>query len=114
VLGVQVRDRRHRQVQVQHLRDRTVWPGRFRQLGDLLERHAVGAGGIPQHQPVLALGIRLSGGRRLVARAVPPAKQLPVELRQPPGVGGVQHDLQQPRETIASCVHSATSASEQC
>ena len=97
----------HRGIQVQLLRDRAVRPGCPGQLPDLLKRQRRAAGRAPQHQPVLPFRVRLAGPGRLIARAVPQAEQLPVELGQPPRVGGVQHRLPDDRERLL-IVHTAT------
>jgi hypothetical protein len=97
----------HRGVEVQLLRDRAVRPRRTGQLSDLLERQRRAAGRARQDQPVLPVRVRLAGPRRLIARAVPQAEQLPVELGQAPRVGGVQDRLPDDRERLL-VVHTAT------
>ena len=51
--------------------------------------------------------VRLAGPGRLIARDVPQAEQLPVELGQAPRVGGVQDGLPDDRERLL-IVHTAT------
>src|SRR6185312_831593 len=77
------------------------------QLPDLLERQRRAAGRARQDQPVLPMRVRLAGPGRLIARAVPQAEQLPVELGQAPRVGGVQDRLPDDRERLL-IVHTAT------
>jgi hypothetical protein len=107
MLDVEVSQGGHRGVQVHLLRDRAVRPGCLGQLPDLLEGQRGAAGRARQIQPVLPGRVRLSGPRRLVARAVPQAEQLPVELGQAPRVGGVQDRLPDDRERLL-IVHTVT------
>ena len=58
--GAQIVDRRHRGVQMQHLRSRALRPGRLRQTRHLLEGQAEPAArDVAEHQPVLAVRVRL-------------------------------------------------------
>ena len=82
-------------------------PRRPGQLPHLLEGQRRAAGRVLQHQPVLPFRVRLAGPGRLIARAVPQAEQLPVELGQAPRVGGVQDRLPDDRERLL-IVHTAT------
>src|SRR5207253_2417446 len=77
--------------------DRTFRPRGPRELGDLLEGQAIGPRRVAQHQPILATGVGRSGCGRLVTGPVAQAEELPVELRQRTGVGGVQDHLQKSR-----------------
>ena len=61
VLGVEIGGRGDRQIQVQLLRHRAVGHVNSVQLRHLLEGDPGGAGGVPQHQPVLAARVRLTG-----------------------------------------------------
>jgi hypothetical protein len=95
---IQVSHGGHRGIQVQLLRDRAIRPRRPGQLAHLLECQRRAAGRARQDQPVLPVRVRLAGPWRLIARAVPQAEQLPVELGQAPRVGGVQDRLPDDRE----------------
>jgi hypothetical protein len=95
VRGVQGGDRRHRQIEMQHLWVWAVRPGCLGQGLDLLEGDLHAARRVSQDQPVLPTRIPLAGGWGLVAGAVPKSQELPVELGQRPGVGGVEDDLAQ-------------------
>src|SRR6266568_8005346 len=77
------------------------------QLPDLLERQRRTAGRARQNHPVLSSRIWLAGSGRLIARAIPQAEQLPVELGQAPRVGGVQDRLPDDRERLL-VVHAVT------
>jgi hypothetical protein len=70
VLHLQVLDRRHGQIQVQLLWYRAVWPGRFRQVIDLLESQLGDAVRGSQHQPVAAAFINSPRLGRLISRPV--------------------------------------------
>ena len=91
MLGVQLRHRPDREIQMQLLRDRPFWPGGRRQLGDLLESQAIRPGSVPQHQPVLPLQIGPSRWGRLITWPVVQAEELPVELGQRTRVSAVQN-----------------------
>ena len=83
------------QVEVQLLGRPGSGPGRAGELGHLLEGDAGRPRGMDQDQPVPALGVVGAGGRGLVTGAVAVAKERPVELGQPAGVGAVEDDLLQ-------------------
>ena len=50
----------------------------------------------------LLLELKVPDGRTLVTGSVLVAEQLPVELRQPPRVGSVEHDRAEPRNRHAA------------
>lgn len=100
VLGVELGDGRHRQVEVELLGHPVVGPGRLGQLLHLLDGDPGGAGTVLQHQPVGTPRVALAGGRRLVAGAVREAEQLAVELGEQAGVGRIEHHLSEGREPL--------------
>ena len=57
MLGVQVIERRHGGIEMQHLWPRALWPGGLRQARHLLECQTPGSISVAEHQPVLAPGI---------------------------------------------------------
>ena len=61
---------------------------------DLLECQLAHALGIDKHQPVRI--VRCAVGGRFVAGAVLQPQQRPVELREPPGTGGIDDGMKQP------------------
>jgi hypothetical protein len=81
MLRLQVVERSDSGVEMQHLRPRALWPGGFGQTRHLLEGQANVAIGVPEHQPVLTLGVRSAIIWRLVAGTVLQAEQLSIELR---------------------------------
>ncbi len=88
-------DRRHGEVEVELHGDRVVGPRRARQALDPLEGEASGAVVRGEHEPVGVVGGAVV--RRLVAGAVAEPEQAPVELRQPPDIGGVEDGVEQCR-----------------
>src|SRR5580693_8015762 len=90
------------------LRDLRLRPGRLGHRRDLLERDAgEAAGSRVNDEPVAAALVVAAGSGRLIARPVGEAEQLAVELRQPPGVGRVEHHLPPARERLADA-HETT------
>jgi len=74
----------------------------------LLKGHLGAAGPVPEHWPVLPVGVRIARWGRLISWPVPQAEQLSVELRLCSGVGAVQDDPSQCRVRLHS-VHDITS-----
>jgi hypothetical protein len=106
VLAVQFRLVGDGHVEVHLLRDVGVRPGGLLQPVNLLERQGPAALGVEQDEPVTAPLVVGARRGRLVARPVPEAEELAVELGEPARVGGVQHHLRQPGEVA----HRGTSA----
>jgi hypothetical protein len=77
------------------LRNGTIRPGCRWQTRNALEGQAALTVRANQHQPVVPPGIRVTEGRRLVARAVPQTQKLAVELGQLPGIFAVEDGLDQ-------------------
>ena len=93
-------------VEMQHLRSRALWPSRFGQTRHLLEGQANVAIGVPEHQPVLTLGVRSAIIWRLVAGTVLQAEQLSIELREGTRILAVQYDLSDPRHRCTWVTHA--------
>src|SRR5581483_2923826 len=80
----------HGQIEVQLLWYPRVGPGRFRQLGDVLDREAGLARAVPEHEPVLTARIGISGGRGFVAGSILVTEKLSIELSDSTRVSGVE------------------------
>lgn len=106
VLPVQFRLVGHDRIQVHLLRDVAGRPGSLLQPLNLLEGQGPAALGVEQDEPVAAALVIGARRGRLVARPVPEAKELAVELGQPARVSSVQYHLRQPGEVA----HRGTSA----
>ena len=107
MLNTQVAQAWNGGIEVQHLRSRSLRPCRLWQVRHLLERQPGGAGGVAQHQPVVASRVGGSCCGWLVTWAVVKAQQLPVELGKGSCVFAVQHDLAQSRNRRFSGVAHA-------
>src|SRR5882757_1126548 len=73
------------------------WPGWPGKRGNLVECEHPIVLGVEQHQPVRAHVLAVA--RDLVARAITQAKELPVELREPPAIGGVNRGMHEHRNS---------------
>ena len=106
MLRLQVVERPDSGVEMQHLRSRALWPSRFGQTRHLLEGQANVPIGVPEHQPVLTLGVRSAIIWRLVAGTVLQAEQLSIELREGTRILAVQYDLSDPRHRCTWVTHA--------
>ncbi len=106
MLRLQVVERPDSGVEMQHLRSRALWPSRFGQTRHLLEGQANVPIGVPEHQPVLTLGVRSAIIWRLVAGTVLQAEQLSIELRESTRILAVQYDLSDPRHRCTWVTHA--------
>src|SRR5437764_62186 len=94
VLRVELVDGRDGEIEVELLRYVRCRPGRYRKLADTLEGDPPAAVRLLDHEPLVT-------GRvgRLMPRPVDQPEQLAIELRELPGVGAIEHHLQESRKS---------------